>query len=255
VNGLLARVHTKLAERREAEAAANKTAFVDQGSLMGGMGAGGGMPPMDPSMMGGQGMPPGAMPPMDPSMMGGQGMPMDPSMMGGQGMPMDPSMMGGMPMDPSMMGGQGMPPGDPNQGAPPPQPGQGTGASGGESLLPAMNQGAQAAAAAGVQIKPDQNVILMQLVRMMSWLVARVGEMSGQQFDPMLMTVMPSEVAALPQQPVKAPKPPSAEGAISPPSPVEPIGAAFGGGQPKQAMTSTIEQALALAAVLAQDSR
>ena len=75
---------------------------------------GGGMPPMDPSMMGG--MPPqGGMPPMDPSMMGGGGMPpMDPSMMGGMpsqgGMPpMDPSMMGGMPPPPpggDMGGGQ-----------------------------------------------------------------------------------------------------------------------------------------------------
>lgn len=61
-----------------------------------------GMPPgmpMDPSMMGGA--PPGGMPPMDPAMMGGMppGMPMDPSMMGGAP-PMPP-----MPMDPSMMGG------------------------------------------------------------------------------------------------------------------------------------------------------
>ena len=61
----------------------------------------GGMPPMDPSIMG------GGMPPMDPSMMRG-GMP--PGGMPPGGIPMDPSMMGGMPpMDPSMM-----PPGDTN---------------------------------------------------------------------------------------------------------------------------------------------
>ena len=57
--------------------------------------AGGGMPPMDPSMMQG-----GGTPPMDPAMMQGGGMPpMDPSMMQGG---MDPSMMQGG-MDPMMM--------------------------------------------------------------------------------------------------------------------------------------------------------
>ena len=104
-----------------------KTAFMAAPPMPGG----GGQPPMDPSMMGGGGMPPGGMPPggmppggqppMDPSMMGGGQPPMDPAMMGG-GMPpggqppMDPAMMGGgmppggqPPMDPSMMGG-GQPP-------------------------------------------------------------------------------------------------------------------------------------------------
>jgi hypothetical protein len=51
----------------------------------------GGMPPMDPAMMG------GGMPPMDPAMMGGGMPPMDPAMMGGGMPPMDPAMMGGMP--------------------------------------------------------------------------------------------------------------------------------------------------------------
>lgn len=80
--------------------------------------------PMDPSMAGGDpaaaggGMPPpegdpaaaGGMPPMDPSMMGGG----DPAAMG-MPPPGDPAAGGGMPpMDPSMMGGDpasmGMPP-------------------------------------------------------------------------------------------------------------------------------------------------
>ena len=86
--------------------------------------AGGGAPPMDPSMMGGAppgAMPPGGAPPMDPSMMGGAppgamppggAPPMDPSMMGGAP-PMDPSMMGGAPpMDPAAAAGAG---GDPTE--------------------------------------------------------------------------------------------------------------------------------------------
>lgn len=82
-----------------------------------------------------------AQPPMgmDPSMMGGGGMPpMDPSMMGGMP-PMDPSMMGGMPpMDPSMMGG--MPPAP----AAPPAP---------EAAPP---EAAPAEAAAPKKMKPDE---------------------------------------------------------------------------------------------------
>ena len=80
--------------------------------------AGGGAPPMDPSM---GGVPPGGVPPMDPSMMGGAppgamppggAPPMDPSMMGGAP-PMDPSMMGGAPpMDPAAAAGAG---GDPTE--------------------------------------------------------------------------------------------------------------------------------------------
>jgi len=96
------------------QAMAAKRAFVPPG---GGdpaaMGAAGGAPPMDPSMMGGA--PPAGAPPMDPAMMaamgGGGAPPMDPSMMGGAP-PMDPAMMGGAPpMDPAMMGGA--PPMDP----------------------------------------------------------------------------------------------------------------------------------------------
>ena len=122
-----------------------------------------------------------------------------------------------------------------------------------------MNQGAQAAQAAGVQVKQDQNIINMQLVRMMSWLVARVGEMSGQQFDPMLMTVMPGEIASLPQQAPKAKSAPAGDaggggGAISPIAPISP---AFGGGgdmgTPKQATVRSVRaDALALAAVIAR---
>lgn len=91
---------------------ATKQAFVPSQAV-----AAAGMPPMDPSMMAGGGMPPG-MPPMDPSMMAGGGMPpMDPAMMAGGGMPplppgMPPLPPGMPPMDPTMMGG-GMPPGLP----------------------------------------------------------------------------------------------------------------------------------------------
>ena len=67
-----------------------------------------GMPPMDPAMVGGGGMPPmppggGGMPPMPPG--GGGGMPPMP--------PMDPAMMGGGGMPPMPPGGGGMPPIDP----------------------------------------------------------------------------------------------------------------------------------------------
>ena len=58
----------------------------------------------------------GAMPPMDPAMMQGGGMP--------PAAPMDPSMMGGAPMDPSMAGGA-MPPMDPAMMPPPPPPAEG----------------------------------------------------------------------------------------------------------------------------------
>jgi len=69
--------------------------------------AGGGAPPMDPSMMGGAppgAIPPGGAPPMDPSMMGGAPPgAMPPGAMPPSGAPpMDPSMMGGAPpMDPA----------------------------------------------------------------------------------------------------------------------------------------------------------
>lgn len=70
---------------------------------------GGGQPPMDPSMAGGQGM---SMPPADPSMMGG-----DPAMIAQGGMPpMDPAMAasGGMmpppTEDPAAMTGGALPP-------------------------------------------------------------------------------------------------------------------------------------------------
>lgn len=74
-----------------------------------------GMPPMDPSMMG------GGAPPMDPSMMGGGMPPMDPSMMGGgmpPGPPMDPGMVGAPPIDPNAAGlpPAAPPPGDPAAG-------------------------------------------------------------------------------------------------------------------------------------------
>jgi hypothetical protein len=65
-------------------------------AMMGGAPPGGGMPP-----------PPMGMPPVDPSMMGGAP-PMDPSMMGGAPPMMDPAMMGGAPP----AGGE-MPPLDP----------------------------------------------------------------------------------------------------------------------------------------------
>ena len=60
--------------------------------------AAGGMPPMDPAVMGGA---PAGAPPMDPAAMGG--MPMDPAAMGGMP-PMDP-MMGGLPPPPGAEGG------------------------------------------------------------------------------------------------------------------------------------------------------
>lgn len=130
---------------------AAKTAFVDPATMQGG-----GMPPMDPAMMGGG----GGMPPMDPSMMGGMP-PMDPSMMGGGG--------GMPPMDPSMMGG--MPPAAP-PGADP------------AAIMPLITQAVQAALSGqggtpspNGQIKPkiDVNVTLLQILKILAKIADSLG--------------------------------------------------------------------------------
>jgi hypothetical protein len=92
-----------------------KEAYVPPAPPVDPMAAGGGMPPMDPAMMGAPPMDPammGGMPPMDPMAGGAPMPPMDPAMMGAP--PMDPAMAG---MDPAMMGG--MPPMDPAMGMDP----------------------------------------------------------------------------------------------------------------------------------------
>jgi hypothetical protein len=157
-----------------------KQAALDAASL-----AQGGMPPMDPSMMGG-GMPPGgAMPPMDPSMMGGGMPPMDPSMMAammGGGMPPGGAM---PPMDPSMMAammGGGMPPG----GAAPPM----------DPSMAAAQGAANGGGGPPPKIKVDINVELLQIKKLLAAIVDALGIRVPAQD----MAVTPQDVARMAQQ-------------------------------------------------------
>jgi len=119
----------------------------------------GGAPPMDPSM--GGGMPPGA-PPMDPSMMGG-------------GMPP------GAPMDPAMMGG----------GAPPPPP---AGATSPDMLMQQVAAGAQGAGAgAGKGMKVDQNMVMLQMLK----LLARIADSVGVKINASDMVITPEDVSQM----------------------------------------------------------
>jgi hypothetical protein len=200
-----------LAKQNLAKAADDeKAAFVQAGDpMMDPMAAQGGGPPMDP-------------------MMGGGGPPMDPMMGGGGGPPMP----GGPPMDP-MMGGA--PPMDPMA-----------------ALQPMIEQAVQAAMASqgggmggdGGQIKPkiDVNIEIMQIKK----ILAKISDALGIQIPAADMVATPEDLTAMAQgnsAGAGALEGGGGPSAISPPSPIDPMGAAMPGapgggapgGAPKQA--------------------
>jgi hypothetical protein len=184
-----------LAKQNLAKAAStDKAAFVQAGDpAMDPMAAAGG-PPMDPMA--------GGMPPMDP-------------MAGGP--PMDP-MAGGPPMDP-MAGG--MPPMDPMA-----------------AIQPMIDQAVQAALGAsgggggGGQIKPkiDVNIEIMQIKK----ILAKISDALGIQIPAADMVATPEDLTAMAQgnsAGAGALEGGGGASTISPPSPIDPMGAAA----PKQA--------------------
>ena len=165
-------------------------------------------------------------PMMDPMAGGGGAPPMDPMMGGGPppgGPPMDP-MAGGPPMDP-MAGGA--PPMDPMA-----------------ALQPMIQQAVQAAMGGagggdGGQIKPkiDVNIEIMQIKK----ILAKISDALGITIPAADMVATPEDLTAMAQgnsAGAGALEGGGGPSAISPPSPIEPMGAAAPaapGGAPKQA--------------------
>ena len=187
-----------LAKNNLAKAAGSeKSAFVQAGDPM-----------MDP-MAGGGGPPPPGGPPMDP--------------MAGGGGPPPP---GGPPMDP-MMGGA--PPMDPMAGLQPMIQ---------QAVQAAMGGAGGAGGGDGGMIKPkiDVNIEIMQIKK----ILAKISDALGIQIPAADMVATPEDLTAMAQggsAGAGALEGGGGGSAISPPTPIEPMGAAapMGGGPPKQA--------------------